>query len=1458
MIRNALCGALLGVLMGGVSPLMAADTVLTQSSLLAQSGRAYFTAEGKGTVAAGTDGWFVYTPSALADNTTVTLTVEMTNVTYRAYNQFWVEVDNQNAGNVALQFLLTRALPVWDDIKTTAKEFAPGKSTVEAYVGGVGAPGRLRRVQMKVQHKSESFPNSVVTKPIRFRVRLRLTDYNTKSQLWDKLPEVQATALPDGLSAAAKTAGETKRTTLKSETAALKTKAQGSSTSNADKISAYETLFVHKDRDAREIQQAALLVDARAAEAKGSFLYGVISGTDKVSRDDVFTGVMNGSLEVSAARGEAEGVQAVLYPAAARAGVKATVSALKAPDGTVLDRSIVSVHPVGYVKPTYPAYVPSAKFRETIADPILDWTDTADLEAERFQPYWIEANVPEGTKPGTYSGAVTFAGASGPSVAVPLTVTVRQMTLDRHRKLPVVFSSNVFTAKSNLQITYEHDEAVLAELATFLSSEGGDPSVLSAAARAAWDRAEQEHDLLVSHNLPVQNIYSSPSIVQPKWIRDIRLKDCPMLFTIGYDKVNPSVDVVGKHVAALGGASSAIWFYGYDEVSSASAYADMKNSFGSVKAAYPQVHTFCTALDGTFGEKSDCLTEVDAWVDPEDRYSGHGTAAAKARARGKQVWYYPCNWPVIPWSNFHLENTAVASRSLVGLAAWRKKTDGVLYYSVDTFTPYEDTPILSYGFDSFSGGAKKTRLGNNGYDVDVTITTSSSSTSGKAERWESFANDLDKLPPVRIRGEVYVDSFTKSSGYGCNVELRFNYKNKALGDNGQEQNYFNVNVGKLRQRQTIDMTVTPKGEAVNCLFRVYAKSSKCKVIFRNVRVEAADGRLTNRKLGVSEPLPENTVVFDNACYGSFRSNGDGSLMYPGPKGPSSSIRLKCIRDGIDDYEYLCQLDAAVAAVKAGTVQVANKADFLARAATVLAVPGDVCESFTTYADAGSKIVGWRDSAAQLVEEYLEAGGAEEEEEKELAPGIFDSFESFSGASGDTASRFAGDDGKSEPWTTTGAIIVEDGTAFHGKRFLRLADNDSSQHNATKTLLPEHRLPFGEGDVPLSFAFRRQAWSNQTAMAGLTSCNFRFSGRAESIGSTVNTGDANLFATSASVWTEGVVAGRWYLVEGRLVNEPFVNNAGAAQNRLAFRADRVVDTEIGRVLAEGKALAKAYTTVNANPATDWSLSALRFLTWSSGEGWVDIDAIRIGSVAQKCQAGLLSESFETFPRASDTTIAGYRGDDGAGKWSASGKVLVRTAQADAPEGSSYLRINDDTTAQHSVTKSILPAYRPIVTKPGQRRCAFSFSFRRTAVEGATAALTGCKLKLTATSPTTGESIAYTDGADLFATPAAIKDDLSEEGVWYRVTGHVRLETPSAGKRRLALRVTAVDNLDTGNRLYSATGEGVLYSYKDATTETDDFVLSGYTFFTYGGSMGLVDFDDFVIGARPPEGLTIRIR
>lgn len=63
-----------------------------------------------------------------------------------------------------------------------------------------------------------------------------------------------------------------------------------------------------------------------------------------------------------------------------------------------------------------------------------------------------------------------------------------------------------------------------------------------------------------------------------------------------------------------------------------------------------------------------------------------------------------------------------------------------------------------------------------------------------------------------------------------------------------------------------------------------------------------------RNVRTGQPMDKKwpNVEWDSRTYHFF--NGEGQLVYPGPKGiPYSSIRLENFRDGMDDYEYLFKL-----------------------------------------------------------------------------------------------------------------------------------------------------------------------------------------------------------------------------------------------------------------------------------------------------------------------------------------------------------------------------------------------------------------------------------------------------------------------------------------------------------------------------------------------------------------------
>lgn len=102
-----------------------------------------------------------------------------------------------------------------------------------------------------------------------------------------------------------------------------------------------------------------------------------------------------------------------------------------------------------------------------------------------------------------------------------------------------------------------------------------------------------------------------------------------------------------------------------------------------------------------------------------------------------------------------------------------------------------------------------------------------------------------------------------------------------------------------------------------------------------------------------------------ATYREFKVNGDGWLLYPGPKGePLSSVRLENIRDGIEDYEYLALLRERVADVRKRKGVAKSLMDAAERE---LAVDEQVTRDWTRYTTDPEAIAAARERIAELIE-----------------------------------------------------------------------------------------------------------------------------------------------------------------------------------------------------------------------------------------------------------------------------------------------------------------------------------------------------------------------------------------------------------------------------------------------------------------------------------------------------------
>src|SRR5262249_26459067 len=102
-----------------------------------------------------------------------------------------------------------------------------------------------------------------------------------------------------------------------------------------------------------------------------------------------------------------------------------------------------------------------------------------------------------------------------------------------------------------------------------------------------------------------------------------------------------------------------------------------------------------------------------------------------------------------------------------------------------------------------------------------------------------------------------------------------------------------------------------------------------------------------------DPLPA-AKKWPRVPWNDFGRNGDGYLMYPGPRRPLTSLRLEIIRDGVEDYDALRML-AELLKKKGGRAP----ASLRERARRALTVSPGVFRSMTEYPTDASAMVARR-------------------------------------------------------------------------------------------------------------------------------------------------------------------------------------------------------------------------------------------------------------------------------------------------------------------------------------------------------------------------------------------------------------------------------------------------------------------------------------------------------------------
>lgn len=903
-----------------------------------------------------------FTPSATPETVSISLPLlaEKDNDAskFRIYSEFEMEITARNE-NTLLSVDIQTAWPFHGSARKSQFRLKQGKHRHKFYIHLAGYRTQFQKIVLTLHHSPdapETKDRSTLNSDIVFEGFCLNALESSLKLLDEKTREILASPLPEGFSSEAVNAAKAKRQKLSDQCDHLLDILKNKSTTSGKNAISLDRLY-----DLRNTGRWAVQLAALQNESVNGPIYAWCGGTDKILQNDLFPGYIGGTARVDMARNETEGLQIAIFSPEDLDNVSVHLGEFVSDDGTTFPGEHIVAAPIGYITASPPAYF-SSFINHRIPDPILEYLKEFPVEKERFQPIWVDVHASKSQSPGIYSGGVDFRSKGKTILHVPMTIEVRNFELPDRMTFPAIISSGEF-----YHGLYEQDGNVRKEFMDFLFSEnGGDATNLSPAAQRAVKINNNFFSMLRKHRIQFHDIYRSTRKIIPSWRRKI-INEYNTLYCLGYDNDGNVMKHFEKQFAEMRqeGTADRAFIYGYDEIRSSDkkAFESMKKSYGNLKAKFPELTTMATALDYSLGEKTNIQNELDVWIIPPNNFMGAGEAARRIRSHGKQLWYYPCNWPFPPSANLLLENQATATRIMLGFMPWKYQSDGFLYYATHVLGYYASTRSLLGSWEK-KGNVLIPQEGLNGYDGEYVLQTSQSDKSSSIARWTNVPKDWEK--PIILEFEAYREGADSADDNAVHSELRLNYHDQIKTDN----HYIAIGANN-GQWKKYKIAVKPKAPIRNMLLAFRINTTDAEMRVRNIDLYQ-EGVFYEKRLTASRLMTEGPVFGPEFCYSVFRSNGDGTLVYPGPKGAIPSLRLKLIRDGLEDYEYLVLLRNAIQQIKAGKANVPAKDRWLMEAEKTLRVDDSICRDLAQYTNDGKELLRYRKRIAEMLEQVEKA------------------------------------------------------------------------------------------------------------------------------------------------------------------------------------------------------------------------------------------------------------------------------------------------------------------------------------------------------------------------------------------------------------------------------------------------------------------------------------------------------
>ena len=372
------------------------------------------------------------------------------------------------------------------------------------------------------------------------------------------------------------------------------------------------------------------------------------------------------AIEITSARNESENRQILAYsPDKDLENVRLSASDLRSDSGEIISADNIRFVPVGYVFYSVPYDLDVHGYWP---DPILEFKKSFKIRRHDVQSLWYGLRVPADAKPGVYTGKAIIEADNASVVEVPVELKVWDFELPKmpHFRFVIGGANSEFQMKygicpSNIYGFYPEWKSQLASWAA-----GG---------VRAWNVAFvhfRHHD---SHKMFDEETKMPRQEDLEKWL----------------DRTAELLDLSETH-----GIRDKAYLYIFDEAP-AEWQPAMQKVASEAKKRFPHLPIMTTSHDETFGE-SGKMDEIDWWCPLPSNYVTLLDDIAKARARGKQVWWYTCNSPIKPFANFLMTHSAMDGRMLVGFISVAYEVDGFLYYALNMSpnSPITDGPYTTW------------------------------------------------------------------------------------------------------------------------------------------------------------------------------------------------------------------------------------------------------------------------------------------------------------------------------------------------------------------------------------------------------------------------------------------------------------------------------------------------------------------------------------------------------------------------------------------------------------------------------------------------------------------------------------------------------------------------------------------------------------------------------------------